>query len=291
MLASLRPLFGSLPAPARLCSRTFQQCSRNFFIQCPKARPAKSFQPNGHGVFIRRMCSQTEKEQLTKAVSPYRKITYYILAFTMGVGTVAYVLSHLSIRLTKYFTKVTFVDSWKLGVFVGGFLSGTMCLALGLVARRLLTVSPERVFHRSMRYLVSSSAIRDHLGSDLHVGMFKAYSYQPRFARFSNWRSRDFAISAVSDVQTLANTEEASFRSRLTRQTAGSPNQPAGSLRLLFQLSGGDHDAMVSVDAYQHLFKRSVHIKSLAVTDTHGHCIVLLGKPEDVFYQGKISLR
>ena len=48
---------------------------------------------------------------------------------------------------------------------------------------------------------------------------------------------------------------------------------------------------MVSIDASQQLLRRSITFKSLAVTDTDGHCIVLLGTPNEVFFEGQIRLR
>lgn len=74
-------------------------------------------------------------------------------------------------------------------------------------------------------------------------------------------------------------------------QAVSYPTVITGSLRLLFQVSGGKRDAMVSIDARQHPLKRKTSFSSMAVTDTDGHCIVLIGRPEDVFYQGHVRLR
>ena len=55
------------------------------------------------------------------------------------------------------------VDSWKLGLFVGGLLSASLPIGAWMVARSFVTISPERVFHQSMRYLAASKAVSVYL--------------------------------------------------------------------------------------------------------------------------------
>jgi hypothetical protein len=224
------------------------------------------------------------KSELQQNVYDRENRHYTGKIFGVSTDALFFYLKVGAIILTVYLVVWVFVAGWEyLMSFslatVGrlGFMAGFWCCAILVsTAMQLKTryfISPNAVYNQAIALVMKEREIADFLGSYPRTGDFRAYCATGGFKLPLLRRIR----SGTYELADLLGTK---------------PQR----LQMMFVLRSGKREALVSCDVrkmHTRLFSSSYHFKSLAVhlrddVTSESKSCVLLGRPEDVIYEGII---
>lgn len=162
----------------------------------------------------------------------------------------------------------------KLGFMAGFWTCFILTTTLAQIKRRY-TISPNAVYNQAIALALKDKYVREFLGEYPKTGDFRAYHASGGFKLPILRRIR----SGSYELADLLGTK---------------PQR----LQMMFVLRSGEREALVSCDVrkmHSRLFASSYQFKSLAVhlkdkSTKHAESRVLLGRDEDVIYQGILQL-
>ena len=217
-----------------------------------------------------------------------RIISYLWIAAIVGVGIL---VLRAGLWVVSFFSSLDFADVGE-AAFFAGLLTGLAVVAVALLGRRALTLRPEQVYQDALKQVLNDVTVRSFLGSELHTGAFRAYSYLPGSLRLPGVTTGTTAATSIPPPAlpaVPASTTSTSSASVLFARLK-SYWQPR-RLQLFFQVTGntGEH-GMVSAEVEK---VRGTHKYNLLCVDVlnTGQRIVLQGDPSYSIYQGVIRLR
>ena len=215
-----------------------------------------------------------------------RIVSYLWIAAIVGVGVL---VLRAGLWVVSFFSSLDFADVGEAAFFAGLF-TGLAVVGVALLGRRALTLRPEAVYQDALKQVLNDVTVRSFLGSELHTGAFRAYSFLPGSLRLPGVTTGTTAASSIAPaaVTTLPATATSGSSALLARlQSYWRPRR----LQLFFQVTGdtGEH-GMVSAEVEK---VRGTHKYNLLCVDVlnTGQRIVLQGDAAYSIYQGVIRLR
>ena len=204
-----------------------------------------------------------------------RIVSYLWIAAIVGVGIL---VLRAGLWVVSFFSSLDFADVGE-AAFFAGLLTGLAVVGVALLGRRALTLRPEYVYQDALKQVLNDVTVRSFLGSELHTGAFRAYSYLPGSLRLpgvttGTTASTSIAVPAVTVIP--ASTTTSTWSALLARlRSYWQPRR----LQLFFQVTGntGEH-GMVSAEVEK---VRGTHKYNLLCVDVlnSGQRIVLQGRP------------
>ena len=215
-----------------------------------------------------------------------RIVSYLWIAAIVGVGIL---VLRAGLWVVSFFSSLDFADVGQAAFFAGLF-TGLAVVGVAVLGRRALTLRPEQVYQDALKQVLNDVTVRSFLGSELHTGAFRAYSYLPGSLRLPGVTTGTTAASSIapSTLPSVPASSTSTSSALLTRlKSYWQPRR----LQLFFQVTGntGEH-GMVSAEVEK---VRGTHKYNLLCVDVlnTGQRIVLAGDPSYSIYQGVIRLR
>ena len=215
-----------------------------------------------------------------------RIVSYLWIAAIVGVGIL---VLRAGLWVVGFFSSLDFADVGE-AAFFAGLLTGLAVVGVALLGRRALTLRPEQIYQDALKQVLNDVTVRSFLGSELHTGAFRAYSFLPGSLRLPGVTTGTTAATSIppAALPPVPASPSSTWSALLARlKSYWRPRR----LQLFFQVTGnqGEH-GMVSAEVEK---VRGTHKYNLLCVDVlnTGQRIVLQGDPAYSIYQGVIRLR